>query len=217
MYNIIVPHLISFCCSCRAFMDEELVLERELVSLNDQLGYWSWTIDENAFLVGWCCSTDELGPQPDSQPTMKYGIKSVTSKKSIPDPEQPLQTGKKKPKTELIKEVMVFKSMAGDTITVRLATFIIVESGAHRTLPALAKSYATKTPLTASTMKSMSPTHIASCLFSALFLIAAHLELLLPCIARLLPIISLKVTPSIEFAFECFAYICIFSCSFLST
>jgi hypothetical protein len=136
-------------------MSNDEPAQRFLVSMNADQGFWRWTISSNGSLVGWCMNAAEMFPDLTTQPTMRYGIRSVASKKTYTDPREPAPTGvKKKSSGKAIKELMVFTTTEGKEIMVRLAGFITMEDGPHQTIAALQTAYDLRVPGTATAMKS---------------------------------------------------------------
>jgi hypothetical protein len=139
-------------------MTDEARPVRVLVSQDDEVGFWRWTITTNGFVAAWNLNGLEDEPGPNHVPDLHQGIVSISSIKNLPDPHQPAPNGssKKGSKPKMIPEVMTFITVPGDTINLRMTAFIMVAEGDFETLPALENMYSTMTPGTASAFKGIS-------------------------------------------------------------
>lgn len=154
MNNIIATALtFPFAHSGAAMSDGESTT-RCLVSMNDRNGYWRWTVTHNGCLAAFCLLSDLVNPTDDDVPTLHHGIVEISSQKNLPDPDHEVITSSKKPvKPANIKDVMIFETIPGDIIQVRLSSFFIQAEGPFKTLEALKTSYAATQPGTAAAFR----------------------------------------------------------------
>jgi hypothetical protein len=139
-------------------MSDEAGPVRFLVSQNDEEGFWRWTVTSNGFVAAWNLQGLDDEPGASHVPDLHQGIVSVGSRKNLAAAVQPAPNGssKKGSKPKMIKEIISFITVPGDTIHFRMTAFIMVAEGDYNTLGALKVNYNAMTPGTASTFKGIS-------------------------------------------------------------